>query len=55
MHLALLLTLGLAFLSTLEAASVQDLPLDEDLDQLESLLLGQGDRVKRAAGDRGVT
>jgi len=55
MHLALLLTLGLASLSTLEAASVQDLPLDEDLDQLESLLLGQGDRVKRAAGDRGVT
>ena len=52
MNILLLLALGLASLTTLPAASVQDPALDDDLDQLENLLvnLGSQDRVKREAG-----
>jgi len=52
MNILLILALGLASLTTLPAASVQDPALDDDLDQLETLLvnLGSQDRVKREAG-----
>ena len=54
----LLLGLGLASLSAVPAAVVKDDGLDDEMVQLETLLLeldGSQDRVKRAAGDRGVT
>ena len=54
----LMLSLLLLSLSTVPAAVVKDNGLDDEMVQLETFLLeldGPQDRVKRAAGDRGVT
>jgi len=52
MNILTILSLALASLNTLPAASVPDPALGDDLDQLETLLvnLGSEDRVKREAG-----
>ena len=52
MNILIILSLALASLNTLPAASVPDPALGDDLDQLETLLvnLGSEDRVKREAG-----
>ena len=54
----LMLALLLVSLSAVPAAVVKDDGLEDDLVQLETFLLeldGSQNRVKRAAGDRGVT
>ena len=54
----LMLSLLLVSFSTVPAAVVKDDGLDDEMVQLETLLLeldGSQNRVKRAAGDRGVT
>jgi len=52
MNILTILSIALASLNTLPAASVPDPALGDDLDQLETLLvnLGSEDRVKREAG-----
>ena len=54
----LMLALLLVSLSAVPAAVVKDDGLEDDMAQLETFLLeldGSQSRVKRAAGDRGVT
>ena len=54
----LMLALLLVSLSAVPGAVVKDDGLDDEMSQLETFLLeldGSQNRVKRAAGDRGVT
>ena len=47
----------LLLVTTSWSASVHEAGVDEDMEMLESMIMkiGDGERVKRSAGDRGVT